>query len=154
MRVILLSLLALSYATYLRAEEPSWFVAVYGENMQLISGASSTMTVVDGVFLDPTFVGAEIYVRVEPGYELDGFRPSGQTSTATVASAVAQSAGDAAHNASETQPNSEFGPLVDTGVQYFKNGDFFGWYCTGLFVQPVGDRVYRLRCNEQMRHNQ
>lgn len=154
MFVKLLALLLLGLSSTVWAEEPIWFVAVYGENMQPITGASSTLDVVDGVFLDPEYVGTEIYVRVEKGYELDGFRPPDNTSTTAVSGAISEVAGGAAASApAEAKPRSEFGPLTDTGVQYYLDGDYFGWFCAALYVKPMGNGVDRLRCDNEMSHS-
>ena len=154
MRAKLSAIFLLSFSSTVLAEEPIWFVAVYGENMQLISGASSTADVVDGVFLDTDYVGTEIYVRVQEGYELDGFRPHESTTSNGMSSAVSEAADMAASSApSEPEPTSEFGPLTDTGVQYYVNGDYFGWFCDALFVKPMGNGVDRLRCDNEMSHD-
>ena len=154
MRVRLLAVLPLVFSSIAWAEEPTWFVSVHGENMQLISGASSTADVVDGVFLDTNYVGTEIYVRVTEGYELDGFRPPDSTSTDAASGVVSEAASAAATAAPpETEPTSEFGPLTDTGVQYYQNGDFFGWFCSALYVKPMGNGVDRLRCDTDMSHS-
>jgi hypothetical protein len=122
--------------------------------MQLISGASTTADdVTDGVFLSTDFVGTMIYVRVQKGYELDQFRPYESASSGDTVAGASESA-DSAAAASEPEEQSmgEFGPLSDTGLQYYLNDDYFGWYCSEMYVQPMGDNVYCLRCNEKMKH--
>ena len=75
MPINLLILASLVFLVAAKAEDPIRFASAYGENMQLISGASATDDVKDGVFLSTDFVGTKNYVRVQKGYELDGFRP-------------------------------------------------------------------------------
>ncbi len=153
MRINLLILAALVFSVAAEAEVPIWFVSVYGESMQLISGASGTADVNDGVFLSTDFVGTMIYVRVQKGYELDGFRPYESASSGDMVAGVSESA-DSAAPASEPEEQSmdEFGPLSDTGLQYYLNDDYFGWVCSQMYVQPMGDGVYCLRCNKKMKH--
>ena len=154
MRTNLLILASLVLSVTAKAEDPIWFVAVYGESMQLISGASDTADVQDGTFLSTDFEGNEIYVRVQKGYELDGFRPYESASGGDMISSMSESADASAQSAeAEEQSMDEFGPLVDTGLQYYVNDDYFGWYCSQMYVQPMGDLVYRLRCNKTMKHN-
>ena len=154
MRVRLFAVLSLGFWAAAWAEDPIWFVAVFGENMQLITGASGTEQVVDGVFLDTNYVGTEIYVRVAEGYELDGFRPHESTVSDAVSGPVSATEDAAAGSESpEASPVSEFGPLTDTGVQYFLNGDYFGWICDALYVKPMGNGVDRLRCEKTMSHS-
>ena len=136
-----------------RADEPMWFVSVYGENLQLVSAASEDANVEDGVFLGTDFVGTVIYVRAKEGYELDGFRPYDSSSSAAAVSSVSESMdAAAAPSASEAPSMDEFGPLTDTGLQYYQNDNYFGWSCDAMYVQPMGNRVYRLRCNDEMEH--
>ena len=154
MRVKMLAVISLGFSSVAWAEEPIWFVAVFGESMQLIAGASSTEQVIDGVFLDPSYVGTEIYVRAQEGYELDGFRPEESSSSDAVSATMSVAEDSAASSASpEAKPTSEFGPLTDTGVQYYLNGDYFGWFCDLLYVKPMGNGVDRLRCDQAMSHN-
>ena len=63
---------------------------------------------------------------------------------------VSESA-DSAARASEPEEQSmdEFGPLSDTGLQYYLNDDYFGWLCSQMYVQPMRDGVYCLRCNDK-----
>jgi hypothetical protein len=154
MRINLLILASLVFSVAAKAEVPIWFVSVYGESMQLISGASAKADgVKDGVFLSIDFVGTVIYVRVQKGYELDGFRPYESTSSGDRVTGVSESTDASAQAAApEEQSMDEFGPLSDTGLQYFLNDDYFGWNCSEMHVQPMGDGVYRLRCNEKMKH--
>ncbi len=154
MQIKLLAMFSLILWSVVSAAEPIWFVAVYGENMQLISGASGTPNVEEGVFLDKKFVGTEIYVRVKDGYELDGFRPLESASSGAVSDSISEAADSAASSSpAEVKPTSEFGPLTDTGVQYYQNNDYFGWFCAALFVKPMGNGVDRLRCDEEMSHS-
>ena len=60
MRINLLILASLVFLVAAIAEDPIWSVSVYGEKMQLISGASATADVKDGVFLSTDFVGTKI----------------------------------------------------------------------------------------------
>ncbi|MGI9327633.1 MAG: hypothetical protein ACR2PZ_20610 [Pseudomonadales bacterium] len=156
MRVSLLILVSLFLSIAAKAAVPIWFVSVYGESMQLISGAAGAAEVTDGVFLGTDFVGTEIYVRVQEGYELDGFRPYESASNDDMAASVSESALDSSAQAvaPEEQSMDEFGPLSDTGLQYYVNDDYFGWICSEMYVQPMGDRVYRLRCEDSMEHTQ
>ncbi len=153
MRITFFLLAALMVSITGKAEEPMWLVSVYGENMQLISGASSTADVTDGEFLSTDFVGTEIYVRAQEGYELDGFRPYKAPSGAATVSSVTESA-DAMIGAAEPaeKPMDEFGPLADSGLLYSLDYNYVGWECSAMYVQPMGDRVYRLRCDETMKH--
>ncbi len=155
MRINLLVLASLVSSVAAKAEDPMWFVSVYGENMQFIAGASATADVKDGVFLSTDFVGTKIYVRVQKGYELDGFRPYEPASSSDMVASVSESA-DSAARASEPEEQSmdEFGPLGDTGLQYYLNDDYFGWLCSQMYVQPMGDGVYCLRCDDKtpMKH--
>ncbi len=154
MRIDLLILASLVFSVAAKAEGPIWFVSVYGESMQHISGASAKADdVEDGVFLSTDFVGTMIYVRVQKGYELDQFRPYESASSDDMVTSVSESA-DSAAPASEPEEQSmdEFGPLSDTGLQYYLNDDYFGWNCSQMYVQPMGDNVYCLRCNEKMKH--
>ncbi len=148
--LLILALLVLSVAA--KATVPIWFVSVYGENMQLISGASATADVKDGVFLSTDFVGTMIYVRVQKGYELDQFRPYESASSDDMVACVSESAARASEP--EEQSMDEFGPLSDTGLQYYLNDDYFGWLCSQMYVQPMGDGVYCLSCNDKtpMKH--
>lgn len=135
--------------------DAEWYVAVYGENFQLVDGASATPAVPAGVFLEQSFVGKVMYVRSQEYYELDQFRPNNPTDTSNSISTATESADAsmvASESPSEVPQNTEFGPLVDTGLQYHLNGDFRGWYCANLYVLPMGERVYRLRCEEDMSH--
>lgn len=153
MRIKLLILASLVFSVTAKADGPMWFVSVYGESMQLISGASGTADVTDGVFLSSDFVGKEIYVRVQEGYELDGFRPYESAQGGDMISSVSETMDASAQAAAPNEQSmSEFGPLTDTGLQYYLNDDYFGWICPEMFVQPMGDRVYRLRCNSEMEH--
>lgn len=155
MRIKLLILAPLVFAVPAKAADPIWFVSVHGENMQLISGASSTADVQDGVYLSSDFSGTEIYVRVQEGYELDGFRPYDSAGNADKGSSVSESMDASARAAApQEQSMNEFGPLVDSGLQYYMNDDYFGWACPELYVQPLGDRLYRLRCDSEMQHTQ
>lgn len=153
MRFILLVLTSLIFSIAAKAEDAQWFVSVYGESMQLISGASATANIVDGVYLDKEFVGTEIYVRVQEGYELDTFRPYDSASADDNVTSVSESM-DASASATEPEDQSmdEFGPLTDTGLQYYLNYDYFGWICSELYVQPMGGLDYRLRCEDPMKH--
>ena len=154
MRYKLLILASLTFTVAVKAAEPMWFVSVYGENMQLISGASSTAEVKDGVFLSSDFEGTEMYVRVQEGYELDGFRPYDYAQNSSNDASVSESMDASAQAAApREQLMDEFGPLSDSGLQYYLNDDYFGWFCSELFVQPIGDRVYRLRCADTMKHS-
>lgn len=154
MRFTLFILIAAAFSAEAKAGDAQWFVAVYGESMQLISGASATADVTDGVYLSTDFAGTEIYVRVQKGYELDGFRPYESASSSDMVSSITESA-DAAAPATEPEEQSkdEFGPLTDTSVQYYVNFDYFGWDCSEMYVQPMGERVYRLRCGKEMKHS-
>lgn len=149
MRINLLILASLVFSAAARAEVPIWFVSVYGERMQHITGAAAKPPVKDGEFLSTDFVGTMIYVRVQKGYELDGFRPYESASSDDMVASVSESA-DSAAPASEPEEQSmdEFGPLSDTGLQYYLNDDYFGWLCSQMYVQPMGDGVYCLRCND------
>lgn len=154
MQIRPLAIVSLVLSSAVSAAEPTWFVAVYGENMQLISGASGTPSVEEGVFLDTNYVGTEIYVRVIEGYELDGFRPYESGSSGAVSDSVSEATGSAASSSPATvELTSEFGPLADTGVQYYLNDDYFGWFCPALFVKPMGNGVDRLRCDTEMSHS-
>ncbi len=150
MRINLLILASLVFLVAAKAEDPIWFVSVYGENMQLISGASATADVKAGVFLSTDFVGNIIYVRVQKGYELDQFRPYESASSGDMVDSVSESAARASEP--EEQSMDEFGPLSDTGLQYYLNDDYFGWVCSQMYVLPLGDGVYCLRCNDKMKH--
>ncbi len=150
MRINLLILASLVFLVAAKAEDPIWFVPVYGENMQLISAASATADVKAGVFLSTDFVGNIIYVRVQQGYELDQFRPYESASSGDMAESVSESAARA--SAPEEESMDEFGPLSDTGLQYYLNDDYFGWVCSQMYVLPLGDGVYCLRCNDKMKH--
>ena len=154
MRKISLILLTLCIATSAEAADKQWFVSVFGENLQPVTGASANNKITDGTFLDLAFVGKEIYVRSKEHYELDQFR---QEKTNKSDRGSASAAGDAAAVASSSPEKvaltTEFGPLADTGLQYAINGDFRGWYCPQLFVKPLGDKTYRLRCETDMRHD-
>ncbi len=155
MRINLLILASLVFLVAAKAEDPIWFVSVYGENMQLISGASATADVKDGVFLSTDFVGTKIYVRVQEGYELDGFRPYESASSSDMVASVSESMDSATPaSAPEGESMDEFGPLSDTGVQYYLNDDYFGWVCSQMYVLPLGDGLYCLRCNDkkEMKH--
>lgn len=161
MKTLPLVVVSMTLSSAAMAAEPIWFVAVYGESMQHISGASGTPNVEDGVYLDTDFVGTEIYVRTVEGYELDGFRPyesatpSAATSSISAAASSVSEATDSVPSASapEAEATSEFGPLSDTGVQYYVNYDYFGWTCDALYVKPMGDGVDRLRCDTEMSHS-
>ena len=153
MRIKLLILASLAFSVAAIADSPIWFVSVYGENMQLISGASGTADVKDGVFLSNDFAGKEIYVRVQEGYELDGFRPYESAQGGDMVSSMSESLDASAQAATpKEQPRDEFGPLSDSGLQYYLDDDYFGWVCSEMYVQPMGDRVYRLRCKSEMKH--
>ena len=153
MQIKLLILASLVFSVAAKAEDPMWFVSVYGENMQLIAGAAGNDMVTDGVFLSKDFVGKKIYVRVQEGYELDGFRPYESASGGEMVASVSESM-DAASQAPapEEQSMDEFGPLSDSGLQYYLNDDYFGWICSEMYVKPMGDRVYCLRCDSEMEH--
>jgi len=153
MRIILLVLTSVIFWTAAKAGDAQWFVSVHGESMQLISGASATADIVDGVYLDEDFVGTEIYVRVQEGYELDGFRPYDAVSADINITSVSETMDSSAAAAEpEEQSMDEFGPLTDTGLQYYLNYDYFGWVCSELYVQPMGGLDYRLRCKDPMEH--
>ncbi len=153
MRTTLLFILSLGFSTALWSNEPTWFVSVHGESMQLISGAAATPQVSDGVFLDKDYAGNLIYVRTVKGYELDGFRPIESEGAVTATSMVSEAADSAANTGLvKAKPSSEFGPMTDTGVQYILNHDYFGWYCAKMYVKPMGNGVDRLRCDKEMRH--
>ena len=154
MRINLLILVSLVFSVAAKADDAKWFVNVYGGNFQHITGASGIADgVKDGAFLSTDFVGTMIYVRVQKGYELDQFRPYESASSDDMVTSVSESA-DSAAPASEPEEQSmdEFGPLSDTGLQYYLNDDYFGWNCSQMYVQPMGDNVYCLRCNEKMKH--
>jgi len=154
MRISLLILASLVFSVAAKAQVPIWFVSVFGESMQLISGASAKADdVKDGVFLSTDFVGTMIYVRVQKGYELDQFRSYESASDGDMASSVSESTdASAAATAPEEQSMDEFGPLSDTGLQYYLNDDYFGWLCSQMYVKPMGDGVYCLRCDDKMKH--
>ncbi len=154
MRINLLILALLVFSVAAKATVPIWFVSVYGESMQLILSASANVEdLEDGVFLSTDFVGTMIYVRVQEGYELDQFRPYESASSDDMAASVSESADSAARaSAPEEQSMDEFGPLSDTGLQYYLNDDYFGWLCSQMYVLPLGDGVYCLRCNDKMKH--
>lgn len=153
MRINLLILVSLVFSAAAKAGDAQWFVSVHGESMQLISGASATADVTDGVYLGTDYAGTEIYVRVQEGYELDGFRPYESASSDDMLTSVSESMDSSAPAAApEEQSMDEFGPLTDTGLQYYLNYDYFGWFCSAMYVQPMGERVYRLRCNDEMTH--
>ncbi len=137
------------------ANDKSWYVVVFGENFQTVTGASATADIVDGQFLDVGFVGKEIYVRSEEYYELDQFRPDTPAASGSGVAVATMSEGSMAANNTpeEPAPTSEFGPLTDTGLQYVSNEDFRGWYCAQLYVKPLGNRTYRLRCEIDMQHD-
>ena len=156
MRINLLVLSSLILSVAANAATPMWFVSVYGENMQLVAAAAAEADELQNdVFLSTDFVGTTIYVRVQEGYELDGFRPYESASSSSMVATVSESM-DASAPAVEPEEQSmdEFGPLSDTGLQYYLNDSYFGWLCAQMYVQPLGDRVYRLRCNdkEPMKH--
>ncbi len=153
MRIIHLLLLLSCLAMIAEAADTNWFVAVYGEQFQLVTGISEDANVEDGERLDLGFVGKVIYVRSEEYYELDQFRPVNATGRDGSSTAMASEATAAADNSTK-EPTSmaEFGPLPDTGVQYVMDGDFRGWNCSKLYVKPLGDRTYRLRCPTAMKH--
>lgn len=153
MRNKLLILVLLIVSAAANADDPPWFVSVFGESMQLISGASATANVIDGAFLGTDFVGTEIYVRVQEGYELDAFRPYESASSDDMFASVSESMDSSASAAApEEQSMDEFGPLADTGLQYYLNDNYFGWFCSEMYVLPLGNLVYRLRCNDEMSH--
>lgn len=149
-QIIIFSAVFLSFNVY--AGEAQWFVSVYGENMQQITGASVTADVQDGKFLEESFSGKKIYVRCEEHYELDQFRPSSASTTGGTASAAVVASDEAAtSNTTGTEIDmSSFGPLVDSGVMKFSNDDFKGWYCSHLYVTPLGGRDYELSCDKKM----
>ena len=121
--------------------------------MQLAAGAAGENAVNDGVFLSTDFVGKIIFVRVQEGYELDGFRPPDSAqSNQNVATASETMDASVPAAAPEEPSMEEFGPLSDSGLQYYLNYDYFGWICAALYVKPMGDRVYRLRCDNDMEH--
>ncbi len=156
MRINLLILVSLVFSVAAKADDAKWFVNVYGGNFQHITGASGIADgVKDGAFLSTDFVGTMIYVRVQKGYELDQFRPYESASSDDMISSVSESTDASAQAAApEEESLDEFGPLWDTSLQYYLNDDYFGWGCSEMYVQPMGDRVYRLRCNDKtpMKH--
>ncbi len=144
----LTGLLALLLAAPLTAGDAQWAVVIHGENFQMAAGASATAEIIDGQFLPESFAGKQVFVRTQPHYELDGFRPaSSATSTSDTASSAAAVAGA---SGAEQRDMSPFGPLPDAGLVRIQDGDFRGWYCRGLVVTPLGGRDYRLSCNESM----
>ncbi|MEW8030381.1 MAG: hypothetical protein AB2792_09780 [Candidatus Thiodiazotropha sp.] len=153
MRIIYPFLLLSCLAMTVEAAGTNWYVAVYGEHFQLVTGISEDANVEDGEVLDLGFVGRVIYVHSEKYYELDRFRSSNRTGRDGGSAAVASEA-IATANKSTKEPISmtEFGPLPDTGVQYVIDGDFHGWNCPQLYVKPLGDSIYRLRCPSEMKH--
>ncbi len=146
----LLSLL-IFLPSFSQAADKKWYVTVYGEHFQPITGASVSSSVKDGSFLDSQFIGKELYVRSEEHYELDEFRPKTATNS-TGGSAVVQGGAVAMNSPEQPMLMTEFGPLVDTALQYQHSGDFHGWYCDRLYVKPMGQRVFRLRCDSPMKH--
>lgn len=153
MRVFCLFTFVVCTALTAEAADKQWFVAVYGENFQHVTGASATADIKDGQFLDPGFTGREIYVRSQEHYELDQFRPKSATDSGNMPATAGSEAISAAQNSPvEPMLTSEFGPLVDTGLLYAASGDFHGWSCSQLFVKPLGGKTYRLRCQIDMKH--
>jgi hypothetical protein len=138
------------FANTAHAAEEQWFVAVYGEQHEPITGASSTSAIIDGEFLANDFVGKEIYVRIQQDYSLLQYAPK-TTSVSPIGSAVAaKESAIAANSTKQTpQPISEF-ELVDSGLTIYVNEDFKGWYCSRLHVTPLGNKEFKLRCNEEM----
>ena len=153
MRIFYLFLLVFCAALTAEAADMKWFVSVYGENFQHVTGASATTNIKDGEFLDVGFVGKEMYVRSEKHYELDQFRPSTSTDNSDV-EATEESEAIAVARKVPKKPalTSEFGPLADTGLQFAINGDFHGWSCSQLYVKPLGGKTYRLRCETDMKY--
>ncbi|MES9825427.1 MAG: hypothetical protein ABW127_13450 [Candidatus Thiodiazotropha endolucinida] len=89
MRIIYLQLLLFCLVMIAEAADTNWFVAVYGEHFQLVTGISEDANVENGERLDLGFVGKVIYVRSEEFYELDQFRPVNATGRNGSSAAVA-----------------------------------------------------------------
>lgn len=148
---LLTGLLITSPSAY--TKEVPWFAVLFGENFETVTGASSNETIVDGEFINTDFVGKEIYVRMAAGYSLAQYRQepesdSGGQSQSASDMAAAQSSPE------QIEPMTEFGPLVDSGVGYFKNGEVKSWYCAQLYVMPtVAGSDYRLRCKQNMQRD-
>ena len=136
------------------AEEAQWFAVIYGEQHEAAAGMSANSSIENGKFLPDDFVGTEVYVRLQDGYSLSQYRPhnpsNSNSNSVTTSSESAMAADAAAQTQSTSEPTGEFGPLSDSGVNYFVNGDFQGWYCSQLYITPLGGNDYKLRCNETM----
>lgn len=151
MRFLAFLLMAVCAISSALGAETEWYVVVYGENFQTITGASTSESIEDGQFLGDEFVGHEIFVRSAEYYELDQFRPADSSATGSTQAAMISSDASSASEVDSPAPGTEFGPLPDTGLTYVMDGDFRGWTCPELYVTPLGERVYRLRCDQEMR---
>ncbi|MEM7360714.1 MAG: hypothetical protein AAF431_16600 [Pseudomonadota bacterium] len=146
-RNVLIAILLLNCSVAV-ADQAEWYVVVYGENHLITLGASADADVVDGKFLSEDFSGKEIFVHTHQDYSLAQFRKKETTYTANTVSS--EDAAVAASTPEEAEPTTEFGPLADSGLTIFSNGDFTGWYCDQLYVTPVGSDRYKLRCDKEM----
>lgn len=149
-RTIMFAMLMLSSSLAV-AEKPEWYVVVYGENHLITLGASANGDVIDGKFLAEDFSGKEIFVHTHQDYSLSQFgkKETTYSGSSTVSSEDAMAA-VASSAPEEEEPTTEFGPLADSGVTMFSNGDFKGWYCDQLYVTPLGSDRFKLRCDEVM----
>ena len=136
-----------------QAADRQWFVAVYGENFEPVVGASADEDVTEGEFLSDDFVGKVMYVKIEKDYSLIQYYSAPVTDIASGSASMSTSDASVANSPQDTGPIGEYGPLVDTGLQYVLDGGFYGWECSHLFVTHLGGQVHRLRCDETMRHN-
>ncbi len=153
-RLFSILFILMSFSASICSAEAYWYVNILGDNHQLIEGASTTPNIVAGSFVDKSFVGKKLYVQSKEHYELDSFRPKPvENNGGAVSGSMSASADEASVSATkEENLTTKFGPLTDSGLEIAQNGDFHGWWCSNLYVTPLGGRKYELSCNETMKY--